>query len=133
MPQPTPQIQRFSDFALSFQPHPVTGDVVMLVGINSVVQSVMNLVQINHFEVPFHPEIGGNVRKLLFENIDPVTANLLSEEIKNVIANFEPRAQVINVLVEENIDSNGYNVTIQFYVVNNVSPISVSVFLERLR
>jgi phage baseplate assembly protein W len=133
MAKTAPQIQRFSDFALSFQSHPVTGDIVMVTGVQAVVQAVVNLVQINHFEVPFHPEIGGNVRKLLFENIDPITANLLSEEVKNVITNFEPRAQIINVLVEANLDNNGYNVTLQFYVVNNVSPITVSVFLERLR
>src|SRR6185312_12306460 len=104
----------------------------MVTGIQAVVQSLMNLVQLNHYEVPFHPEIGGNVRKLLFENVDPITANLLSEEIKNVISNFEPRVQVIAVLVEATED-NGYQVTLQFYVVNNVEPIQISLFLERIR
>jgi len=129
----TQQITRFSDFDIRFTPHPITGDLLMVTGIQAVVQSVMNLVQLNHYEIPFHPEIGGNVRKLLFENVDPITANLLSEEIKNLITNFEPRAQIINVLVNADVDNNKYGVTIQFYVINNVAPITVSLFLERLR
>jgi len=129
----TQQISRFSDFDISFKPHPITGDLLMVTGIQAVVQSVMNLVQLNHYEVPFHPEIGANVRKLLFENVDPITANLLSEEIKNLLTNFEPRVQVINVLVNADVDNNKYGVTIQFYVINNVAPITISLFLERLR
>ena len=129
----TQQVPRFSDLDISFKPHPITGDLLLVTGIKAVVQSVMNLVQLNHYEIPFHPEIGGNIRKLLFENVDPIVANLLSEEIKNLLANFEPRVQVINVLVNADVDNNKYGVTIQFYVINNVAPITISVFLERLR
>jgi phage baseplate assembly protein W len=127
------KIQRYSDFAIGFKPHPVTGDLLMVTGTNSVVQSVTNLIQLNHYEVPFHPEIGGNVRKLLFELADPVTAGLLSEEIRNLIKNFEPRVDLIDVLVESDVDNNGFNVTLSFFILNNVQPINVSLFLERLR
>lgn len=132
MPAPS-QLPLYSDFDISFTPHPVTGDVLKVNGMQSVVQSVMNLVQLNHYEVPFHPEIGGNIRKLLFELADPVTANLLSEEIKNLITNFEPRAKVIDVLVESDIDNNGFNVTIMFFVLSNTQPLTISFFLTRVR
>jgi phage baseplate assembly protein W len=87
----------------------------------------------NHYDKPFHPEIGGNVRKMLFENIDPVTANILAKEIKIVINNFEPRVAVQNVYVNENYDENGFDITIEFTIKNTAEPISVSFFLERLR
>lgn len=123
----------YSDIDINFNPHPITGDVLRVTGAQSVVQSVLNLVQINHYEVPFHPEIGGNVRKLLFELADPITANLLAEEIRNVIRNFEPRAKVIDVLVESDVDQNGFNVTITFFVLSTTQPLTISFFLTRLR
>ncbi len=127
------KIQRYSDFDVRFIPHPVTGDILKVTGTNSVVQSIINLIQLNHYEVPFHPEIGGNVRKLLFELADPVTAGLLSDEMKNLINNFEPRVSLIDVYVTSDVDNNGFNVTVEFFVLNNTQPITVSVFLERLR
>lgn len=123
----------FSDVSDTFAPHPVTGDLLLVTGISSVVQSVMNLVQTNHYDVPFHPEIGGNVRRLLFELADPTTAGLLADEIKNVINNFEPRAQVTNIQVQSTNSGDGYNVTITFNIVSNPAPVTVQFFLERLR
>lgn len=123
----------YSDFNIAFIAHPQTGDLVMVTGVNSVVQSVMNLCQLNHFEVPFHPEIGGNIRRLLFELADPVTASLLSEEIKNTINNFEPRAKVLSVDVITDAEGNGYDVTITFTVLGNSNPLTINFFLERLR
>jgi len=127
------QVQRYSDFDVRFLSHPVTGDLLKVTGTNAVVQSVINLIQLNHYEVPFHPEIGGNVRKLLFELADPVTAGLLADEIRNLVTNFEQRVKLIDVLVESDVDNNGFNVTISFFVVNNTQPITISTFLERLR
>lgn len=105
----------------------------MVTGYNSVVQAVMNLVQLNHYEKPFHPEIGGNVIKLLFEPADNITAGLIANEIKVVLANFEPRADVLGVYVESTPDYEGYNVTIEFSILTLSDPISISFFLERLR
>lgn len=123
----------FKDFNISFKPHPITGDLLMVKGVNAVVQSVINLIMTNHYDRPFHPEIGGNVRRLLFELADPTTASLLSNEITNVVTNFEKRAQIINVNVLSDPDNNGYNVSIVFSVVNNTTPITIQFFLERLR
>jgi phage baseplate assembly protein W len=123
----------FSDFDFNFIPHPVTKDLLKKTGTNSIVQCLVNLVQLNTFEKPFHPEIASNIRKLLFELVDPITAHALSNEIKNLIGNFEPRVSVKGVYVYADPDNNGYNVTIEFFLVNVNSPITISVFLERLR
>jgi phage baseplate assembly protein W len=128
------QTRIFSDFNIDFIPNPITGDLLKVTGVNSVIQSIANLVQTNHYERPFHPPIGGNVRKLLFDLLSPLTAQLISEEIKDVLANYEPRAVVQDVIVATNAQLNGYNVTIVFTVSGGVStPISISVFLQRLR
>ena len=123
----------YTDLDLNFIPHPIKKDVNKKTGTNAIIQSLQNLIFLNHFEKPFHPEIGSNVRKMLFENIDPVTSNLLAREIKNVITNFEPRVEVRNVYVFENYDNNGFDVTIEFFIINTAQPITVTFFLERLR
>jgi phage baseplate assembly protein W len=128
------QTRIYSDFGIDFISHPVTGDLLKVTGVASVVQAIVNLVQTNHYERPFHPEIGGNVRKLLFDLLDPVTANLISEEIKDVLANYEPRATVLDVIVATDTTLEGYQVTVVFTVTGGIStPIEISVFLERLR
>ena len=126
------QSRKFSDIDINFGANPVSGDILQKTGVNSVVQSIMNLVQTNHYERKFHPEIGGNVRKLLFELADSTTASLLAAEINDVIANFEPRATNVNVFV--NADGlNGFNVTIETSIQNLANPIKVAFFLARLR
>lgn len=128
------QTRQYSDFNIDFIANPMTGDLTKVTGVNSIVQSIISLISTNHYERPFHPEIGGNIRKLLFELVDAVTANLLSKEIKDVIANFEPRAQVLNVIVQTNNAQDGYSVTIVFQVAGGIStPISIQTFLQRLR
>lgn len=123
----------YKDLDLDFTPHPIKKDVNKKTGTNAIVQSLKNLILLNHYEKPFHPEIGSNVRKMLFEPLDPVTANILAQEIKNVVNNFEPRVKLEQVFVKENYDGNGFDVTLEFFMVNVPNPISVSFFLERLR
>lgn len=123
----------YTDFDIAFGSHPVTNDLNKKTGINSVVQSVMDLVQTNHFERAFHPEIGGNIRKLLFELVDPITANLISEEIKDVLANYEPRVSNVQVYVTADDEQDGYKVVIVFNIVGIPTSITVSTFLTRLR
>lgn len=125
--------RNYKDLDLNFIPHPIKKDVNKKTGTNAVYQALKNLIMLNHYEKPFHPEIGSNVRKMLFEPLDPVTANILAQEIRNVILNFEPRVQLENVFVVENFDGNGFDVTIEFFQKNVPEPITVSFFLERLR
>ena len=72
----------YKDLDLNFIPHPVKKDVNKKVGVNAIMQSLTNLILLNHYEKPFHPEIGSNVRKMLFEPIDPVVAQILAKEMK---------------------------------------------------
>ena len=123
----------FSDLNLNFTKNPATKDVARLTDIEAVKRSVRNLVLTNRFERPFHPEIGSSVRDLLFENVSPLTAVLLKDRIAEVINNFEPRAGLVDVIVNDQADRNEYVVTISFYVLNSPEPTDVTVYLQRLR
>ena len=68
--------QIFKDINLSLAKHPITGDIATLTNIEAVKRSVRNLINTNFYERPFHPEIGSNVRSILFEPVSPVTASL---------------------------------------------------------
>tara|TARA_B100001057_G_C22854929_1_gene952345 strand:+ start:926 stop:1351 length:426 start_codon:yes stop_codon:yes gene_type:complete len=123
----------YSDLDLDFTRNPVTSDVVKLTDVEAVKRSVKNLIQTNHYERPFHPEIGSDVRALLFENMTPLTALNLERKVVEVLVNFEPRAKIVDVVANADIDGNGYHLTISFYVVGIQSPVTVETFLQRLR
>ena len=123
----------YKDLDLNFGRNIVTNDVNKLTDVEAVKRSVRNLINTNHFERPFHPEIGGNVRALLFENMTPLTALNLQRKIEEVLNNFEPRAKITQILADPDIDRNGYRLEIKFYVIGIQNPIVVETFLERLR
>tara|TARA_B100000214_G_C23450110_1_gene393340 strand:- start:9 stop:437 length:429 start_codon:yes stop_codon:yes gene_type:complete len=127
-------VKEYVDLDLFFARKGSNSDVQDLTNIKAVKRSVRNLILMNHYEKPFHPEIGSGVRELLFENMTPVTAIILAKKIEDVINNFEPRARLVGVRAEPILDRNTYEVTIEFYVVNQPTElVDLSVMLERLR
>ena len=124
---------RYRDLDLDFKPHPVTKNIIMTTNDGAVKRSVRNLVLLNTYEKPFHPEIGSDVRDLLFELATPLTAIRLKHAINEVIVNFEPRAQVLDISVSNDIDNNAFAVTIVFRVINEDRVEELSFSLERLR
>ena len=123
----------FKDLNLDFQQNSATKDIQKISDVESVKRSVRNLINLNHYEKPFHPEIGSNLRAMLFENITPQMNHAISKEIDLLIANYEPRCRLVEVSSNPQIDRNAYAVTISFYVVNHPEPVVVESFLERLR
>ena len=127
-------VKEYVDLDLFFGRKGSNSDVQDLTNIKAVKRSVRNLILMNHYEKPFHPEIGSGVRELLFENMTPVTAVILARKIEDVINNFEPRARLVGVRAEPILDRNTYEVSIEFYVVNQlIELVDLSVMLERLR
>ena len=125
--------QVFKDINLSLAKHPITGDIASLTNIEAVKRSVRNLINTNFYERPFHPEIGSNVRSILFEPVSPIVASVLERHVRDVVENFEPRAELIDVVVSDNADANEYRVQIKFFVVNSSDIVDMNIFLERLR
>lgn len=128
-----PTKRTFRDLDLNFNIHPVKKDINTFSNEFAVINSVKNLVLTNHYERPFQPELGSNIRRLLFENIDSVIAASIENEITEVINNFEPRAQVSKVTAVPAPDENRYNVELEFFIINSPNPVTISFFLERIR
>jgi phage baseplate assembly protein W len=123
----------FKDLDLNFTIHPIRKDINTHKNEYAIINSVKNLVLTNHYERPFQPQIGSNIRRLLFENVDAVTASQIEREIVETISNFEPRVQVSKVAVVASPDENGFKVNLEFFVINNANPITINFFLERIR
>ena len=126
--------RQYTDLDLFFGRKTSDSDISKVTDVQAVKRSIRNLILLNHYEKPFHPEIGSGVRDMLFELMTPVTAVVLTRKIEDVINNFEPRARVIAVRACPNLDRNAYDVSIQFYVVNTPTElVDLTVLLERLR
>jgi phage baseplate assembly protein W len=123
----------YKDLDLDFGRNVVTNDVNKLTNIEAVKRSVRNLINTSHFERPFHPEIGSDVRALLFENMTPLTALNLQRKVQEVLVNFEPRIRLVQIYATPDYDGNSYQLTVYFYVVGTTELVTVQTFLERLR
>ena len=127
-------VRQYKDLDLFFGTKQASNDINKVTDIQAVKRSVRNLVLLNHYEKPFHPEIGSGVIDILFEPMTPLTSHSLSVEIEDVIENFEPRAKLVGVRALPNLDRNEYEVSIEFYVVNAPTElVDLTIFLERLR
>ena len=127
-------VKEYVDLDLFFGKKSSNSDIQDITNVKAVKRSVRNLILTNHYEKPFHPEIGSGVRDMLFENMTPVTSIILAKKIEDVILNFEPRARLVGGRAEPILDRNSYEVTIEFYVVNQPTElVDLSVMLERLR
>jgi|TARA_B110000879_G_scaffold139007_1_gene181225 phage baseplate assembly protein W len=126
-------VKIYKDLNLDFQQNTATKDIQKMLDVESVKRSVRNLINLNYYEKPFHPEIGSNLRGLLFENITPQISHYIGKQIEMLIKNYEPRCRLVDVSNRPNLDKNGYSVSISFYVVNTPNPVVVETFLERLR
>ena len=127
-------VRQYKDLDLFFGKKQASNDINKVTDIQAVKRSVRNLVLLNHYEKPFHPEIGSGIRNMLFENMSPLTSHALTIEIEDVIVNFEPRVQLVGVKALPNLDRNEYEVSIEFYVINTPTElVDLTIFLEVLR
>jgi len=127
-------VRKYSDLDLFFGKKSSDSDIQNITDVKAVKRSIRNLVLLNHYEKPFHPEIASGVRDMLFELMTPVTAQILARKVEDVINNYEPRARLVGVTAIPDLDRNAYEVSIEFYVVNTPTElVDLSVMLERLR
>ena len=123
----------YSDFYKDLITNPISNDLALRTNEESIKESIRNLILTDRGERLMQPNIGSDVRASLFENATPVTLRILEERVRDVINNYEPRASIINIDVTSLYDDNRVQVTIYFYVKNREEPISVDVFIERVR
>mgnify|MGYP005699046319 FL=1 len=126
--------RQYSDLDLFFGKKTSNADIQKVTDVQAVKRSLRNLVQLNTYEKPFHPEIAGGVREMLFEPMSPILAAMIARKVEDVIENFEPRARLVSVRAIPDLDRNAYEIMVEFYVVNTPTElVDISIMLERLR
>ena len=124
----------FKDISLSFTPHPVTKDLPILANERAIVRSVRNLVETIPTERFFNSLIGTDIRDSLFENFERSTVTIIEDQVREVLANFEPRVSDVGVQVDARPDDNEFEVTVFFEIVGLDAPTqSFSFLLEPTR
>jgi len=130
----TRNVRQYTDLDLFFGRKSSNSDISKVTDIQAVKRSIRNLVLLNPYEKPFHPEISGGIRGMLFELMTPITATIIAKKVEEVINNFEPRARLVAVRATPDLDRNSYEMSIEFYVVNAPTElVDLSIMLERLR
>ena len=109
--------QGFKDISMSFQANPLNEDLIALKNANAIARSVRNIVFTTPGEKFYEPSFGSRITESLFENIDEITASIIIDELRESIENYEPRVQLIDVLVFPNYDNNAFDVTIVYEIV----------------
>lgn len=126
--------QGFKDISMTFQVNPLNYDLIALKNETAIARSIRNLIFTLPGERFFNSNLGSRISKSLFENIDDITASIIKDEIANTINNYEPRVNLIEVIVSPNYDENEFNVTINYRIVGiDVLPQQLSFALQPTR
>ena len=130
----TRKSRAFKDISLSFSPHPVTRDLPVLTNERAIIRSVRNLVETIPSERFFNSLLGTSIRDSLFENFDRSTVMIIEDEVRQVVANYEPRVTNVGVKVSANPDDNFLSVNVFFEIIGLQLPTqSFSFILEPTR
>lgn len=126
--------KQFKDLSITFKPHPVTGDLIVVKDEADVKQSIVNLLLTNKGERFFNSDIGSSITELLFEALDYGTASLVQSYISDTLNRYEPRIRILSLSTVPNFDDNGFDVDLEFEIDGREDlPVNVSFFLERTR
>ena len=126
--------QGFKDISMTFQSNPLNNDLIAIKNVNAITRSIRNIVLTTPGEKFFDPDFGSNVTRLLFENVDDITASQIQEEIEFSINNYEPRVKLINVEVIADNDNASFDTIITYEVIGaNVPPQALEFALQSTR
>ena len=124
----------FKDISLSFSPHPVTKDLPVLANERAISRSVRNLVETIPTERFFESNLGTDVRDSLFENFSRSTVMIIEDQVREVVSNYEPRVENVDVRVDARPDQNNFDVKVFFDIVGlDIPTQSFSFILEPTR
>lgn len=123
---------KYSDINLSFLPHPITGDISVLTDSKAISQSMKNLIFMDAYDVPFNPNIGGNIRATLFRPVDAITMMDITSRIQVLLENYEPRVIVNDVLVRGEPNNNKIKITIDYTIKTSSETIVFNFYIDRI-
>ena len=115
---PIQRISRgFKDISMTFQSNPLNDDLIALKNANAIARSVRNIVMTIPGERFFQPSFGSGVNRVLFNNMDEISASILEDEIRNSIRNYEPRVRLRSLKVQANFDNNTFDTVITYDII----------------
>jgi phage baseplate assembly protein W len=115
--------QGFKDISMTFQTNPLNSDLIALKNENAIARSVRNIVFTLPGEKFFDEDFGSRISRTLFENVDDISASIITDEIRQSINNYEPRVRLISVNSYPNFDNNAYDVVIVYEIIGADVPI----------
>ena len=122
--------QEFKDISMSFQTNPLNDDLIALKNSSAIARSIRNIVFTQPGEKFFNPNFGSRVSESLFDNVDNASADVIRDQIRSSIRNFEPRVNLLRVVVAPNFDENEMNVKITYEIIGiDVPPQQLSFVL----
>jgi len=115
---PIERISRgFKDISMTFQSNPLNDDLIALKNANAIARSVRNIVMTIPGERFFQPSFGSGVNRVLFNNMDEISASILEDEIRNSIRNYEPRVRLRSLKVQANFDNNAFDTVVTYDII----------------
>ncbi len=129
----TSRVRQYKDIDLAFKAKPSSGEIFKKTDASAVKQAVKTLVMTDVLEKPFLPDFGGDVRGQLFELADKGKSSIIRQNIEKTINTYEPRAKILDLVVDLQPDRHSLNVTIKFEVVNTEETVEFTTVLNRLR
>ena len=126
------QSREFVDVDFVFGKQPVTSNLSIKKGNNSVKQSILNLLKLKTGDKPFHPEIKSPIYDYLFENASVIVQVVIEGEVRKYLNAYEPRV-FINTVKVSFPDPNTIKCNITGIMVNTSEPFNVTILIDRLR
>ena len=109
--------QGFKDISMTFQANPLNEDLISLKNANAIARSLRNIVFTLPGEKFFQPSFGSRITESLFENIDEITASVITDEIRESIETNEDRVKLNNVEAFPDYDNTTFDVTIVYEII----------------
>ena len=109
--------KEFLDVSLTLKVNPVNFDILTLKNETAIGRAIRNLILTYPGERLFNANLGSRISQSLFENIDPISADSIKSEIEYTVRTYEPRVELVDVIVDPDYDNNNFNVTIIYNVI----------------
>ena len=109
--------QGFKDISMTFQRNPLSNDLIALKNENAIARSIRNIVFTLPGEKFFDENFGSRISRTLFENVDDISASIITDEIRQSIENYEPRVDLIDVESFPDYDNNTFDVKIIYQII----------------
>tara|TARA_Y100001972_G_C7534098_1_gene269092 strand:+ start:63 stop:464 length:402 start_codon:yes stop_codon:yes gene_type:complete len=126
--------QGFKDVSMTFKKNPLNDDLILLKNANAIARSIKNIVFTFPGEKPFNESFGSRVSRLLFDNLDDLTASNIKDEIESSINRFEPRVRLRLVKTTPDFVGNAFDVKIVYDIIGaDIPPQQLEFVLQPTR